>query len=449
MRIMKTKFLTILFTILLMPTTWSQTKNFGTKVKIKNIPEVTTIDTLVTASPTGILNSVKYTSLFTKMLADLQANGSLGGSAINSINDINDVTLTNPSGNQALMYNGSVWVNSDITIPASSVSGFATAVRDLVPVVNNVNSTSTTSALSANMGNYISARVDDFENDISLLQSKVDSRDANTNNIVDNSEKLNNQSASYYLDYNNLTNKPVINTSTNYKGSFETLTAMSADLPNWQTSDFGFLVDKRWLVFKNAANQNVIRKFAPTDFPDTSGMYHWDGTSWINKYIPGLVDNLTSISTNEALTANQGKILNDRVTENENNVLAFFNGLNSKVDNNPQDGNLYVRYNNTWANATASFVQSPSFVQTTVTAISLINKGGTFYTANNTATTFTVQNTNVYGGIAYVRIDSSGMTAYPTITGATLITSPDFVAGTHRMTVFNEAGTIKYFFTKE
>lgn len=437
MKSMKSRLLALLFTILLMSTSWSQTKTFGSKVKIKNIPEVTNIDTLVTASSEGVLNSVKYTSLFTKMLTDLQKNGSLGGGSISSINDISDVTISAPAGNQALMYNGTNWVNSAISIPSTQISDFNSAVSNIVPVVNNVNSTSTTSALSAYMGNFVSARVDDFENDISLIQSKVDSWDANTNNIIDDSEKLNNQSASYYLDYNNLTNKPV----QNYKGLFDLSTV---SFGSWATNDFAFLTDVKGFALKNQNNTIDFAYTSKHQFPVAVGNYFYSNNGWVG-FETVVVDNLTSDDANLSLSARQGKILQTNI----NTIGTLYNTLsNQKLEKNPNDGNLYIRSNDSWVNATQHLIQSPDFVTTTSSVISLGNKGGTFYHASNNAASYTVS-PNAIGGVAYVIIDSSGMTAYPTIAGATLIESPAFVAGTHRMTVFNEGGTIKYFFTKE
>lgn len=44
---------------------------------------------------------------------------------------------------------------------------------------------------------------------------ETDVYDTNKNGIVDNAEKLNNQTSDYYLNYNNFTNKPTIPTTTN------------------------------------------------------------------------------------------------------------------------------------------------------------------------------------------------------------------------------------------
>ncbi len=98
------------------------------------------------------------------------------------------------------------------------------------------------------------------------------------------------------------------------------------------------------------------------------------------------------------------------------------------------------------------YTKVSSFKSTSGTQITEIDlsKNNNYYTGlqQGTVTTYTTTGA-IVGGCAIMEIDLSGATTYPTVSGATLIKSPDFEQGIVTMTVYSLNGTqVKYFFTK-
>jgi hypothetical protein len=69
---------------------------------------------------------------------------SLGYFQPTNLDGISDVTITSPSTGQVVQYNGSAWVNSDIT--TSEVTGLDTALSGLVSKTNGTVTTASTSS---------------------------------------------------------------------------------------------------------------------------------------------------------------------------------------------------------------------------------------------------------------------------------------------------------------
>lgn len=67
----------ILFCLLFSGILVAQTTVHGHKVKIKNIPVTTSLDTLLFAAPDGEIQQAPYSSVFSKLLADIEGSGSI------------------------------------------------------------------------------------------------------------------------------------------------------------------------------------------------------------------------------------------------------------------------------------------------------------------------------------------------------------------------------------
>lgn len=60
--------------------------------------------------------------------ANIATVDDISGITINSLNDVSDVTLTSPAGDDFLKYNGSAWVNSTITLGSNTAGDYVEAV---------------------------------------------------------------------------------------------------------------------------------------------------------------------------------------------------------------------------------------------------------------------------------------------------------------------------------
>ena len=60
--------------------------------------------------------------------ANIATVDDISGITINSLNDVSDVTLTSPSGDDFLKYTGSAWVNSTITLGSNTAGDYVEAV---------------------------------------------------------------------------------------------------------------------------------------------------------------------------------------------------------------------------------------------------------------------------------------------------------------------------------
>lgn len=105
------------------------------------------------------------------LFLELEINNTVDDKLMNLLlSDLNDVEITTPSINQVLRFDGTKWINGAISFPPGSGTG-------------------------------------------DMLKMEYDTND---NGVVDDSEKLNGQLASFYLDRNNHTNSQLSNTISDF-----------------------------------------------------------------------------------------------------------------------------------------------------------------------------------------------------------------------------------------
>ena len=127
-----------------------------------------------------------------------------------------------------------------------------------------------------------------------------------------------------------------------FKGAYDTYADLIADIPSPDDLDM-------YYVRRSTGVIGVNRK--------TKGFYQWDATNseWIHAppladmvRLSDIINSLTSTDTGKPLAANQGKVLNDKITTLENNqfITALYSdtaadgtqyyGLNKDADDNAQ-----------------------------------------------------------------------------------------------------------------
>jgi hypothetical protein len=79
-----------------------------------------------------VLTSPAYENDIVELIGynTISTSGSGGGGGASALNDLTDVTLTSPAAGEALVYNGSQWIN-DYTVTASTSSTSQTAIHTL------------------------------------------------------------------------------------------------------------------------------------------------------------------------------------------------------------------------------------------------------------------------------------------------------------------------------
>lgn len=158
-----------------------------------------------------------------------------GGGAAGEIEDLSDVTLTTPSTNQVLKFDGvqqafvNAYVNYNEVIGTPSLASVATTgsyvnltdkpsipndIDDLADVDTSSTAPVTGQVLKWNGSNWAPA------NDITQGGAGLDA------------DTLDGQDSSYYLDYNNLSNKPNI-----FDGTFNSLTGTPTTLSGYGITD--------------------------------------------------------------------------------------------------------------------------------------------------------------------------------------------------------------------
>lgn len=140
----------------------------------------------------------------------------------------------------------------------------------------------------------------------------------------------------YYLNYDNLNNRVTIinNLSTS---SYNTKQALSA----YQ----GYILKSSWIdkIINGTDNTKVPAK-AKTLYSSSKGSYQ-DGDYYLNynnlnnkPFIPSVINNLTSDSTTNALSAYQGKVLNNSITTLSNNLGNYL-----PLTGGTLSGNIYYK----------------------------------------------------------------------------------------------------------
>ena len=80
--------------------------------------------------------------------------------------------------------------------------------------------------------------------------------------------------------------------------------------------------DSKYWTFNKQATDKVNAMCVKGDDIE---IWVYDGTDWITNRIPEVVDSLTGVSTIDALSANQGKALNNKINEVKNNSGVTYN----------------------------------------------------------------------------------------------------------------------------
>lgn len=167
-------------------------------------------------------------------------------------------------------------------------------------------------------------------------------------------------------DFNIVTDITDIENKLNFdKGYFATITALTTAYPT-----------------------GVIGDFARVGETDT--FWVWDDTSntWINSSVSiQIIDNLIDTSTNKALSANQGRILNENKQNKNLNVLSLSNfATGGSITTIQLDNNDIININQTTALQNINF-ENPTFKKKFL----ILNSGSVSFTINNN---FTLLNNN-------------------------------------------------------
>ena len=165
-----------------------------------------------------------------------------------------------------------------------------------VSVIDNLTSTSATDALSANQGRIL----DINKQDISTLQSDIEALNFNTLTVVDAPVNLTDAVNKEYVD--NLTPVTVVDNLTSTSAT-DALSANQGRVLNVTKQNISTLQTS--IQSLNFDSLTVIN--APTNTNDVANKAYVDS----NSNPIAVIDNLTSTSASDALSANQGRILNN------------------------------------------------------------------------------------------------------------------------------------------
>ena len=126
---------------------------------------------------------------------------------------------------------------------------------------------------------------------------------------------------------------------------------------------------------------------------DDIEVWVYDGTDWITNKIPEVVDNLTSTSTVDALSANQGKVLDGKIGTLSNSIIQAGKWTPHIYDFNTDLGGLNAHDYFIIGDKIAIFFVSQTLPKDYTTSqmlqirgfpMSILIMGGTFYCATAT-----------------------------------------------------------------